>query len=220
MNLALTAVTADWLFTMLGYGLLVLSARLCWLGLRGWHVLAKEDVAMVDFVAVFLPWSAVAIAAGQPFMIDPPWQQWLALSGLVWLAVWLWVVSATGLGLRMRALGLDPAGLTRLGVNTRSLSWQLGVASLTTLALAGPLLALQATSDPLGYWTVAGVALVLLGGRLFPVLIVISAIVTGGILLKEHSGAVPPFALASCAVLALLLCARRWREPDFVVHID
>lgn len=218
--MALTASTADWLYLVLGYGLLAVAARLTWLALRGWHLFAKEEVPMADFVAVMLPWGIAAVAGRIDFALPASWQLWIALAAAIWLVAIAWLGSSSAAGLRWRALGTDPAALTRLGINTHILVAQLAVLALLSMTMPILVTADQMGADHFGHWALAGLAILLLGGRMGPVLIVITATVTIGRLLAEQIEFVAPLAIAAAAMSILLLLAKRWREPDHILHVD
>lgn len=195
-----------------------MSARLIWLAIRGWHVFAKEDVPMADVVAVILPWSLIPSVTA--IEIAENWQLWLALGGVGWLLILLVLGGKTAIGLRWRALGTDPAGLTRLGVDTLSMVRYLAGLGVASALLAAGVSAGAMTVEPFGHWAIAGLAILLLGGRPGPILIVIATTVTFGQILAEQTDFGAPMAVAATAMAILLLLARRWREPDQILHVD
>ena len=220
----LTASTIDWLYLMLGYGLLAVAARLGWLGLRGWHVLAKEDVPMVDVVAVILSFGLVLQCAHlEPLIgrwIDVEWRQWVALAALP-LLICLTVLSGrTAIGQRWRALGTDAASLSRLGLDTVAIARNLALLALLAATLAGLLAGSAMALDLPGHWALAGVVVLLIGGRLEPVLIVVGVAVTAAHIIGQQTEMASALAISSLILLALLLLAARWRQPVANLHVD
>jgi len=155
--------SAELIQLLVGYLTLAMAARLTWIALRGWHVIADRDAALLDVVAVAMPFGLAA--AAEPLVSDVAARGLAVALAIAAVSASLVVLLRSAIGLRWQALGDDAAGLERMGIATRPNVLILGLLAAVLTVLAAIVAAPLMVEDRLGHLALAGLIVIMLDAR-------------------------------------------------------